>query len=82
MDALVVEGCLNLYSQEGGNAAPGWEVDGRDLSDATIEHFGVKQLRFDDVWGEPGMLRKIENSSPGDYPIGHVRITIERLDDA
>ena len=82
MDAFVLEGFLNLYSQEGGNAAPGWEADGQDVANAVIEHFGVKRLRFEDVWEEPWARRKIENSNPGDCPIGRVRITIERLDNA
>ena len=72
---FVVEGYLNLVSQEGGSAGPDWEMDGNALAKRLADHFGVKFVhRF-----TPGWREMPHSVVPGDLPIGRVKITIERI---
>ena len=74
--AFVIEGYLNLVSQEGGYAGPDWELDGAPLAGMLVDAFGVEQL----TWDSFKMEDSLGKGEPGDYPVGRVRITIERLE--
>lgn len=82
---FVTEGDLWLYQQEGGYAAYGWEVVHQEsvecLASSIVNHFEAKELDWgSDVNWLPG--GKVEVHNAGDVPLGHVRITIERIAEA
>ena len=72
-EPFIIEGFLNLESQEGGYAGPDWRVDDSPIFDKVAQHFEVKRK----TWNE---WKIGDKSAPGDIPIGRVRITIERLE--
>ena len=74
MEPFVIEGYLNLESQEGGYAAPDWTIDGSGISEDVARHFGVNAVK----WEGWALLIK-PPYVPGDIPIGRVRLTIERI---
>jgi len=76
-EPYVIEGYLNLESQEGGYASPAWMVDEQDVSDKLAQHYGIQPDHY-----IPGKDYTLLPYSPGDIPIGRVRITIERIDDS
>ena len=72
--SVIVEGYLNLESQEGGYAEPAWRLDGASLADIVVSHFEIKRVTWD-KWTYEANLPYV----PGDLPVGRVRITIEQL---
>lgn len=79
---FVIEGFLNLECQEGGFALNGWRVDDKDLADQVADHFEVSRVRLQDMPTSHFILSALgrpQGYVAGDRPIGHVRITVERL---
>ena len=73
MKPFIVEGYLNLESQEGGYSAPDWTVDGSGISDAVAQHFGIGARP---TTCKGGYRLPYD---PDNLPVGRVRLTIERI---
>lgn len=75
-DPFIIEGYLNLESQEGGYVQPGWRLDGKPLDEAVAQHFGVVPANWK-TWSWETNYPYV----PSDQPVSRVRITIERLEE-
>lgn len=71
-----IEGYLNLESQEGGYAGPDWTIDGRSLADILCGYFQAHKMTYAE-WKDK---LNPKSPTPGDVPIGRVRIAIELLE--